>query len=146
MALTKGFGSQDFDGDPLLKRRRDNKENDGPKDEDKDKESRRDKFLREKLRPLNNVTNGSLEPVSWEPVSRKRNRDDAFGTQDEEYTTQYGSKRIKLKSDDISEEGPRPVERTDPSLDTISRKRKRSEPNGYGEQAMRGMEKAFQMR
>src|SRR5260370_9772316 len=137
--MAKPLGQRNLEDD-FLKPRRDSKkngkENVDPQQDDKKRQQRN--FSRSKLY---GVTEESLEPVS-----RKRNRDDAFGAQDEEYTTQYGSKSSKLESDDLSKEGQRPVERTDPSLDTISRKRKRGDPKGYGEQVMRGMEEAFRMR
>src|SRR5260370_18416473 len=114
-----------------LKRLREDGENDeenvDPKRRKKsDSDRRTDNFLRHELRPLGDITNRPLEPVS-----RKGNRDDAFGIQEMDYEGGKENRSSKRRLDGLLKE-------TNGSLESVSQKR--IEPDEYG------IKNAFQTR
>src|SRR5712664_2256188 len=108
--------SSHFEQDPLRKGRRRKDSGDDEEENGVPKKPGNDKFLRG-LRPLDNRTNRSLEPVS-----RKTNEDDTFGTQemgyesDKENVLQYGDKGNRHEIGDLLKENPQSVKKTDQSL------------------------------
>src|SRR6266849_9544434 len=132
MSITRGFGSRGSENERLEDFLRRKRKRDGEGDEDEDEEnknkdpkkSRTRDFSRPASEPLNDVTNESLKPVS-----RKRRRGDAFGTRDEESTTQYESKK-KPKLDNLFGNDTQHVDKTDRSLN--SGPQKSSEGHDWG--------------